>query len=219
MADDWRLRIELAGESSADELVRRLNSPDLKHDLNDSFHDRVVVSKDDATVFCYAGSREQASASARAIDAVAAEHGWQLEPAIERWHPTAERWEPPDEQLPQSSANREREHAELIASEREESREQGFPMYEVRVTCESRGAAESLAQKLTSDGIPTVHRWQFVVAGANDEDAANSLAARIRAEVPEGSTVAVEASVQEVTQEAPYATPFSPFAIFGGLGG
>ena len=219
MAEDWRLRVRAEAESQARELVARLSEPTLEHDLNDSFHDRVVVSRDDVAVFCYANSRAQADAAARAIETLARDQGWSLELALERWHPTAERWEPPDEPLPRTGEELAKEHAELIESERDESREQGFPMFEVRVSCESRADAEGLAQKLSAEGITAVHRWQFVVAGADDEDSADALAARIRAQAPPGSSVTVEGSIQEIAQEAPYGTPFSPFAIFGGLGG
>jgi 3-oxoacyl-(acyl-carrier-protein) synthase len=58
-----------------------------------------------------------------------------------------------------------------------------------------------------------------VVVAASDEDTAKALAERIRAEAPPGSTVTAEASVAEAVAEAPLATPFSPFAVFGGLGG
>jgi hypothetical protein len=219
MPEDWRIHVRLEAESRADELMARLNARNLVHDLRESFHERVIVSRDGAMVFCYANSRQQVEAAARAIESISSEHGWQLQTAVERWHPSAERWQPPDEQLAGTGAQNSREHQELIESERAESREQGFPMFEVRVTCESRQAAESLAQQLASERIPIVHRWQFVLVGAADEDSANSIAARVRAEAPPGTTVTVEGSIQEITQDAPYATPFSPFAVFGGLGG
>jgi hypothetical protein len=58
-----------------------------------------------------------------------------------------------------------------------------------------------------------------VVAGADDEDTARGLAERIRKEAPAGATVLAEGSVQEIAQDAPFATPFTPFSVFGGLGG
>jgi hypothetical protein len=104
-------------------------------------------------------------------------------------------------------------------TEREESRAQGFPEFEVRVKCPSHHDARRLAKRLASEGIPSVHRWEFVVLGAADEDTANALAERVRGEAPPGSVVTAEGSVSEVSSEAPYATPYSPFAVFGGLGG
>jgi hypothetical protein len=219
MAEDWRLKVEFEHETGARKLTTHLQARDLEHDLETSFHDRVVVSRDGPVVFCYANSREQAQAAQRAIGTLQHEHGWNIETALERWHPLAERWEAPDAELPATPAEREHEHAELIESEREESREQAFPMFEVRVTCASHRDAEQLAARLDAEGIPTVHRSQFVVAGADDEDAANALAERIRREAPPDTIVTAEGSVAEIAQDAPYGTTFSPFAVFGGLAG
>ena len=219
MSDDWRLRIELEDERRAGELARRLSKSDLTHDLQTTFRDRVVVSHDGAEVFCYADTREQAEAAERAISRVAADTGWQIAVELRRWHPAAEEWEDPDKSLPRTEAEQAAEHAEVVQSERTESAEQGFPDFEVRVRCGSRHEAEKLAQRLEAEGIPSIHRWEFVVVAANDEDNAKVLGERIRAEAPAGSEVKVEASVSEAVAEAPLATPFSPFAVFGGLGG
>jgi hypothetical protein len=106
-----------------------------------------------------------------------------------------------------------------MEEEREESKAQGYPDYEVRVKCRSHGDARELADRLRQEGIPSVHRWQFVVLGAADEDDANALAERIRSEAPPGSTVTAEGSVAEADAEAPHSR-FKAFSVFlGGLGG
>ena len=220
MSDDWRLHVELQDETEARELADRLAQFDLPHELESSFHDRVVVSRDGTEVFCYTDTREQAGAAERAIRGLADEHQWQLRVQLTHWHPTAEEWEDPDKPLPQTDAQRAAEHAELVQSEREESRAQGYPDFEVRVKCPSRHDAEQLAARLRDEGIPSVHRWEFVVLGANDEDAANALAERVRGEAPSGSVVTAEVSAAEIAADAPGATPFgNPFAVFGGLAG
>lgn len=219
MSDDWRLRIELADEKAAADLTERLSKFDLPHDLQASYRDRVVVSHDGSEVFCYTDTREQAEAAERAISSLASERGWHLAPELRRWHPAAERWEDPDAPLPDTDAARAAERAELMQSERQESLDQGFPDFEVRVKCDSRHEAEQLAERLRGEGIRCVHRWEFVVAAAPDEDSARQLAERIRSEAPPDSTVTAEASVAEAVAESPLATPFSPFAVFGGLGG
>lgn len=219
MSDDWRLRIELANKDDAGQLADRLSKFDLAHDLQSSYRDRVVVSHDGPEVFCYTDTREQAEATERAIRALAAEHGWQLAPELHRWHPAAERWEDPDAPLPETEAERAAERAEAMASERSESLAQGFPDFEVRVRCGSRHDAEQLAERLRGERIQCVQRWQFVVAAASDEDSAIALAERIRAEAPAGSEVTAEASIAETVRESPMATPFGPFAVFGGLAG
>lgn len=219
MSDDWRLRVELRDGHEARALTDRLASSDFEHQLESSFHDRVVVSRDDAEVFCYADTREQAEAAERAIRSLAAEQGWGLTTELRHWHPTAEEWEDPDTPLPETDAARAAERAELMQSERRESKARGYPEYEVRVKCPSHHDAEQLAERLRAEGIPSVHRWEFVVLGANDEDTANALAERIRQEAPPGSVVTAEGSVEEAVADAPLATPFSPFSVFGGLGG
>jgi hypothetical protein len=219
MSDDWRLRVELESEKRARDLVELLTKLDIAHDLETSFRDRVVVSHDGSEVFAYADTREQAEAAERAIGSLSAQGGWQVTTELRRWHPVSERWEEPDAPLPETEAERAAERAELMQSEREESVAQGFPDFEVRVRCGSRHDAESLAERLREEGIRCVQRWQFVVVAAPDEETAGALAARIRSEAPPGSTVTAEASLPEVVSEAPLATPFNPFAVFGGLGG
>lgn len=220
MSDDWRLRVVLTDEGQARELAERLAGFASDHDLSDAFHDRIVVSRDDAEVFCYADTREQAEAAQRAISSLASDHGWQLTTELRHWHPVAEEWEDPDQALPSTDTELAHERAEAMGAEDEESRQQGFPDFEVRARCPSRRDAERLAERLAAEGFPTVHRWEFVVLGAPDEDSARALADRIRGEAPSGSTVVAEASVAEVASESPLATPFNnPFAVFGGLGG
>jgi alanyl-tRNA synthetase len=221
MSDDWRLHVTLADQAEAGELAERLAKFNSEHQLGSGFSERVVVSRDGSEVFCYAETREQAEAAERAIRSLAAEQHWQPTTELRRWHPVAEEWEDPDKPLPATEAQRSGEHAELVEEEREESRTQGFPDFEVRVRCASRRDAQQLAERLRSEGIPNVHRWHFVVVGATDEDSANQLAQRIRSEAPPGTEVTAEASIQEITAEAPEAgTPYNnPFAVFGGLGG
>lgn len=221
MSDDWRLRVLLADDREARELADRLAAFTSAHDLGSSFGERVVVSRDGSEVFCYADTREQAEAAERAIRSLATEHRWQLNTELRRWHPVAEEWEDPDQSLPQTEAQQADEHAELVEHERQESLSQGFPDFEVRVKCATRHDADRLANRLSSEGIPNVHRWHFVVIGATDEDSANALAERVRSEAPAGTEVSAEASVQEIATEAPeVSTPYNnPFAVLGGLGG
>lgn len=220
MNDDWRLRVELGGEDQARALTDRLGAFDLEHELRASFGDRIIVSRDGAEVFCYADTRGQAEAAERAISLLADRHGWQLTTGLTRWHPVAEEWEDPDRPLPASEPERAAERAELIEHERDDASRQGFPDFEVRVRCPSRLDAQQLAERLRGEGIPNIQRWQFVVIGATDRDDATALAARIREEAPAGSEVTAEASVQEISAEAPeISTPYNnPFAVFGGLG-
>ncbi len=216
MNDDWRLRIDLHNSGDARALTRALEEHERESGDSGSIHDRVVVSHDGGEVFCYAGTRGQADDVRTTIEQIAAEHNWQPEFELMRWHPAADEWEDPDKPLPDTDAERTAEHQELIASEDADSAAEGFPEFEVRVQCGSRGEASELVERLKQEGIPAMHRSSAVLVGANDEDGANQLAERLRAEVPEGSTVTVEGNLRAVYEGRPF---WRQFAIFGGLGG
>lgn len=213
MNDEWRLEIDAGGAGS--EVVERLASRELEHDLGEAFGERVIVSRDDDVVFLYAGSRDQAEAAERLVQRLGEQHGWKVAPKLSRWHPEAEEWKDPDAPLPSDAGARHAEHEEAIADERAEvAARGGEPRFEVRVDLDSRSDAVHFAERLEAEGLPAVRRWRYLVVGAEDEDAAKALAERLRQEAPEGSEVAVEGSGRIAWEER----PSNPFAIFGGLG-
>jgi hypothetical protein len=215
MDDDWRLRITLTDSGDAGDLTEELRAHTLQADLRRTMHDRVIVSRDESQVFCYAGSREQAEATAQTIARLADERGWNPEIELRHWHPTAEQWEEADLPLPEDDAARAAERAERIAQERAESAQQGYPEFEVRVQCGSRGEAGELAGRLRDEGIPVVQRFSAVLVGATDEDSAEQLAERLRGEGPSGATVTVEGNLRAIYEDGPW----RPFSILGGMGG
>lgn len=215
MNDDWRLQIDFVDEGPADALQDRLDARELEHDLSDAFHDRVIVSRNETTIFLYAGDREQAEKARALVERWAAENSEELTIDFTRWHPIALEWRPADEPLPEDAEARAAEHQAKIAKERQETEEQGYPQYEVRIDLPSHREAEALADRLREEGLPTVHRWKYVLVGAADEDAAKALGERIRNEAPAGSKVAVEATWAEMADDLPP----NPFAFLGGLGG
>jgi hypothetical protein len=216
MSDDWRLRAGLVDEGAARALTERLEAERLGEDLATAFGDQLIVSGDGANVFCYAGERAQAELAADAIRTIAAEHGWDIKLELERWHPTAEAWEDADVPLPTTDAERAAEHARRVAEEREESAERGYAEYEVKVHCSSHRDTVELANRLHDEGLPIVRRWKYLLVGASDEDAANALAERLRAEAPPGATVTAEVSQRTAWDDDPSR---GSFAVFGGLGG
>ena len=216
MGDDWRLEVGLFEHGRAHALTERLDAGKLGDDLEEEFHKRLVVSADPPNVFVYAGDRDQAEAAERKIREVAAEHDWDIEIELKHWHPTAEEWEDPDKPLPTTDAERLAEHQELLAQEREDSDIRGYSEYEVRIECPSHHDTVKLDRRLHDEGFPTVRRWKYLLVGADDEDSANALAERLRAEAPQGSTVTAEASLRQTYDDEPTR---GSFAIFGGLGG
>jgi hypothetical protein len=216
MSDDWRLRIDVHDHGRAHRLLQHVDATDLEHQLESAFHDRVVVSNEGSTIFFYAGQREQAERAREVARRFADEQGWEVGLELRHWHPTAEAWEDADKPLPADDTQRAAEHAELIADERRQALEEGLPEFEVRIECRSRADAQSLSEKLRAEGLLNVHRFKYVIVGAPDEDSANALADRIRAEAPEGSVVTAEGTLGAVLTEGGAA---NPFAVFGGMGG
>lgn len=213
MNDDWRLRIDFHVEKHATEATERLES-ELAYDLKESLHDRVIVSQDEAELFCYTDAEERARAAEQLIRSLASEHGWNLETRIQRWHPIAEQWEDPDAPLPSSAAEQAAEHGELVETEREESAAEGYPEWEVRVQCASHDDAKRLSEQLSSEGIPTLRRWRYLLVGALDEDSARQLADRLAREAPAGSAATVEVSGRKVLEIASSTGRLNPFVIF-----
>ena len=213
--DDWRLQVDLHEEDSARALTERLDAQQLEHDLSEEFHDRVVVTRDGARVFLYAGTREQAEKAREAVEGDARRHGWAVDVGFRHWHPVAEEWEDPDKPLPAGDAARHAEREELMAREREETAKRGHPEFEVRVDLPSRHDAARLSEQLRNEGLPAVHRWRYLLVGAADEDSAKQLAERIQGEAPPGSRVKVEGTWATAYGELPR----NPFAVLGGLGG
>jgi hypothetical protein len=195
MSDDWRIRIDMAEEHRGGLLDR------LGLDLSSEAHDlakelegrRLAVSRDDETIFVYAGSREEAERARAVIEAELTHlgvHGDVTEP--EHWLAGEARWsdEAPSEYEPEATA-----------------RAHGLAPWEVRIDAGSSEAAEQLAGRLEGEGLAVIRRHAYVLVGASSEDEARALASRLHGEV--------EASGELVYD----ALPPNPFAIFGGMGG
>ncbi|MGN6274330.1 MAG: hypothetical protein ACTHNP_00140 [Solirubrobacterales bacterium] len=203
MNDDWRLQIDFREEGHAEALPGRIEAVEVEHDLKRAYQDRVIVSRDGPRVFLYAGDREQSEAAQALIGELAQEHGWQVESELRHWHPIAEEWESPDEPLPQAEAAKRAEREELIARERQETEERGYPEFEALTELPSRKDASRLAERLQAEGLPCVRRWKYVAVGAPDEDSAKRLADRIRSEAPPGSKVVAQGTPQAAFTDLP----------------
>jgi hypothetical protein len=214
MNDDWRLRVTLREHDHADRLAGGLAATEIEQGVATSLRDRVIVSRDGAELFCYAGARDQLDGAQSLITSLASEHGWDPEFELKRWHPTAEEWEDADAELPDSASGLAAERADRIEHEREHA-EAGFTDYEVRVQCASHQDASRLADQLEAEGVPHARRWRYVLVGATDEDSAAALAERLRGEAPEGAEVTVEGTAGAALA----GRPANPFAFLGGLAG
>jgi hypothetical protein len=193
--DDWRIRIELE-EEHAEGLLDRLGvdlGSEARNLADELQGRRLVVSRDDETLFVYAGSRTEAERAHDVIEAQLREDGAEARVGrIEHWLADEDRW---DDEPPQQF------EAE------QEVRDEGLSPWEVRVEASSPQEAQALADKLEAEGHGVVRRHTYILVGAATEEEAQELAKRLHGQA-------------EASGELVYETlPQNPFVIFGGLGG
>jgi hypothetical protein len=191
--DDWRLRIELGSEGARGLLgllgLVDTDADELAEELRDQ---RLVVTRDEDTVFIYAATQAQLEQASPAVQAKLTE--LDLQPELirrEHWLEAEDRWD--DEPRAQSVEQETAAH--------------GFAPWEVRIPCRSHAEAKELALRLEADGYGVVRRWSYVIAGTPTREEAEQLARKLHGDVEPGGELVWEA------------TPGNPFAILGGLGG
>lgn len=215
MNDDWRLRIDLDDDGTAGNVADAMRSAEVERELAADFDRRVIVSHEGETIFLYAADREPLDRARAAVQKHLDAKGWQGKLELRHWHPAAEDWEDPDAAEPTTAAEEGAEHERLMETEDEEAAARGgLAEFEVRVEFPSHREAREFAAKLEEEGLEPVRRWRYMVVGAADEDAADALADRIRAEAPADSKVTAEGSLAAAWRERPP----SPFWWLGGLG-
>lgn len=193
--DDWRIRIELEEESRVEALLGRLHldlGSEARHLAQELEGHRLAVSRDGNELFVYAASRGQAEQALAVVESELREEGIEAATGhVEQWLHEEERWD--------SETDEPTFEDELLA--------EGRAPWEVRIECESREAANDLADSLTAEGYGVARRWRYVIAGTETREEADALARRLHGEVQPNARL-----VWEVL-------PQNPFAVFGGLGG
>jgi len=195
VTDDWRIRIDVE-EEHAEGLLERLGL-DLGSEARKLAEElkgrRLAVSRDDETIFVYAGSRGEAETARTIVEAELRQEPAEAQVgAIEHWLAEEDRWddEPPGQFEPEQDVL-----------------EHGHAPWEVRVEAGSPQEAEELARRLKDEGYGVLRRHTYVLVGAASEDEAHELATKLHGQA-------------EASGELVYETlPQNPFAIFGGLGG
>jgi hypothetical protein len=214
MADDWRLTVAPQGDTDPPSVLEYV----LEHELEEEARKRlghrlaVEVSAGDAAVFFYADQEEPIREAEGLVRTILERRSVDATVEVARWHPVEERWEDASVPLPQSDAQRRAEADRLEAEEVADSLDGAD--WEVRLELPGQRETSELAERLEAEGIPVLRRWRFLIVGAESEVHANELAARLRQEAPEGTTITVEGSGELVDEVS---TP-NPFAVFGGLG-
>jgi hypothetical protein len=191
VADEWRVEIDLDDEQHGLTLGERLRALHLDDDARARLGDRVIVTRDGAKMFLYAGTEDQAREAERVGRELVAAEGLSAEIALTRWHPDEEAWKDASVPLPQTEEDR------ALEQERRESA-RWKQDWEVRVDLPSRRATIDLARRLTDEGIEVRRHWRYLLVGAPTEERAAELGERIRAEgPPRTETHVVPAGVAE----------------------
>jgi hypothetical protein len=192
--DDWRIRIELPDEEGARGFLDRLglSKGDAEELANELRAHRLAVSRDGDTVFVYASTGMQAEQASRIVERELEDEGMTPNRFVtERWLHEEERWDDEPEQ----------------PDVEEDMLERGYAPWEVRVELDSREEADSLADRLRSEGYDVSRTFKYVVVGTADREQAVELAKRVHGQVEPGGELVYEVA------------PSNPFAVFGGLGG
>ena len=177
MAEEWRVEAELGEEGHGLSLGERLRTLDLDDDARERLGDRVVVTRDGSRMFLYARSAEEASAAGQVVESLAKEDGIAAATELTRWDEESDSW------VATAGAEGEAEA---------EPEEAGEAEWEARIVLPSFRKAIEVAHRLRDEGLEVRRRFRFVLALAPTEEAANELAERLRAEVPEAESVDVE---------------------------
>ncbi|HEX4114783.1 MAG TPA: hypothetical protein VHY18_02800 [Solirubrobacteraceae bacterium] len=214
MHDDFRIRVELP-RAQAHELLHALEAHERNGGSGLPSPEHVAVSHEDGHVFLYADSGDEAASARAAVEAILSERSIVAQVSSWRWHPEEERWEDASLALPSTPAEHAGEHERLEEQETEESRQTGYPEWEVRVTLPTHHDARAFAERLAAEGVPVQRHWRHLTLGAEDEDDAHALAERLRSEAPQGSTLDVEGAAWDAWVAVN--GPARPFALFGGL--
>ncbi|HTR75593.1 MAG TPA: hypothetical protein VMH33_10120 [Solirubrobacterales bacterium] len=216
MDDDFRLQIDLDDDGIGGEVADHLRASELLGGLEHDLRGQVIVSHEGERIFLYAATRQPLDWVKGVVEKFLADKGWTATIELARWHPAAEQWEDPDKPLPTTDAEKASEHEERIEMEDAETAAHGgLAEFEVRIEFPHHHEAREFAKKLEEEGFEPVRRWRYMVVGAADEDAADELAERIRAEAPADSKVTAEGSLAAAWHER----PVNRFFWLGGLAG
>jgi hypothetical protein len=211
MSDDWRVTATLHEPGHAEQLVDWMQRHRVGNEVLARLGGRVVVSIGDSQVFIYADSEGAAHEAVRIVQDLSQTHALEAELALHRWHPLEARWEDADVPMPRTEAEREAEHERLQQAEAEDSQQTGLAEWEVRVELDSHDETAELAERLSAEGLEPVRRWRYLVVGANNEDEARALAARVQGEAPPDARITVEpgpAMVRDATAGTIFAAWF-----------
>ncbi len=169
--------MELGEEGHGLSVGERLRTLDLDDDARERLGDRVVVTRDGSRMFLYARSPDEAASASQVVESLAKEDGIEATTELTRWDEERDSWV--------ATAGSE-------GDDSGEAEDAGEAEWEARIVLPSFRKALEVAHRLRDEGLEVRRRFRFVLALAPTEEAANELAERLRAEVPDAESIDVE---------------------------
>jgi hypothetical protein len=191
MDEDWRVRLTL---HDWPRVKQKSSGPSLTADLTGRLGADVRVTSGGTAIFLYASTADAAADAARAAQDVLAGHMVSADVRLEHWNPGTEQWQD-NAVMPWDAAAEQAALAEVRERERRWSARTGQALWEVRVELASPDEVAALARYLASQGWPVIRRRRYLVAGADSEDDANSLAQEIRESAGADAVTSVKKSI------------------------
>ncbi len=93
MAEEWRVEVELQEEGHDLSLGERLRTLDLDDEARERLGGSVIVTRDGAKMFLYAGSEAAAREASRVITQIVADEGLEADVEVTHWDPGDHAWE------------------------------------------------------------------------------------------------------------------------------
>jgi hypothetical protein len=196
--DEFRVEVDLDDDRHGYSLGERLRALDLDEEARARLGEGVIVTRDGARLFAYAGSERQAREAERVVRRLLAEDRLTADVSVTRWHPVEETWKDAFLPLPETDEERRVEYARKEAVEEREADSEGEFDWTVYVALATRDDASELARSLEQEGLAVARRWKYVAVGAITEERARELEERLRGEVPPGADVWIGATGVEV---------------------
>jgi hypothetical protein len=196
--DEFRVEVELDDDEHGHSFGERLRALDLDDEVRERLGGRVLVTRDGSRLFLYAANEAQAREAAEIVRGLVDADELTAEIRVTRWHPVEEAWKDASIPLPRTPAEAEAEYAAREAAEGDEAEIEGEYDWHVVVHLPGRDEAAEVARRLEAEGEPVARRWRYVVVGVLTEERAEELVESLRAELPNGAEVSVEANLSDL---------------------
>jgi hypothetical protein len=194
MSEEWRLEVELDDERHGLSLGERLRSHSLDDEVRERLENRrAIVTRDGSRLFVYTATEAAAKEAERIMREMIEADELSADLWISRWHPVAETWKDASEPMPETETDRIAEYRGREAAALEKAERTGEMPFEVRVDFPKLTDAIELVDDLREQGHEVERRWRHVLIGAPTEERAAELAEELRARLPEGAEVEIEA--------------------------